>query len=145
MSVARLWWDQGDEVLFFRQITTPEKGTTMSRELPIRPLRSRDNRQVRVDGRPTTLTVELPIWERFKLIAFHHGISMSKLLSEIERTMRLEPRWPGHSRVRSLSSAVRIFVTENSQLVILPRKDSTKNVAPRARAQSPRSARYGRR
>jgi predicted DNA-binding ribbon-helix-helix protein len=109
----------------------------MGREIPERLLQSRDKRQVRVDGRMTTLTVEQPIWDRFKLIALEKGVSMSKLLGEIERTMRLEPPWQGRSRVRSLSSAVRIFVTENSELATLPRS----TVARNARARPPRHPR----
>jgi predicted DNA-binding ribbon-helix-helix protein len=77
-----------------------------------RQLQSRDHRPVRVNGRRTSITVELPIWDRFRLIAAENGMTISALLDAIDRKMRLQPRWPGHSRVRSLSSAVRIFVFE---------------------------------
>jgi hypothetical protein len=36
-------------------------------------------------------------------------------LAHIDRTMRLEPPWPGHYRVRSLSSAVRGFVFKHME------------------------------
>jgi predicted DNA-binding ribbon-helix-helix protein len=76
-------------------------------------LQNRDRRSVRSDGRPTGIVVEDAIWDRLKLIAFERGVSMSKLIGEIERTLRFDPPVPGRRRVRSLSSAVRIFVFEH--------------------------------
>jgi predicted DNA-binding ribbon-helix-helix protein len=55
----------------------------------------------------------LPIWDRFRQIALEKGVTISALLDAIDRNMRLEPPWPGHARVRRLSSAVRIFVFEH--------------------------------
>jgi predicted DNA-binding ribbon-helix-helix protein len=78
-------------------------------------LQNRDRRSVRSDGRPTGIVVEDAIWDRLKLIAFERGVSMSKLIGEIERTLRFDPPVPGKRRVRSLSSAVRIFVFEHME------------------------------
>jgi predicted DNA-binding ribbon-helix-helix protein len=78
-----------------------------------RRLLSRDHRPVRVDGRRTSITVELPIWDEFRIIACERGVTISALLAEVDRTLRLEPTRRGHTSVRSLSSAVRIFVFEN--------------------------------
>jgi predicted DNA-binding ribbon-helix-helix protein len=64
-------------------------------------------------GRQTCINVEAPIWERFRIIAAERGLTFSRLLAEIDRTYRLEPMIPGKRRVRSLSSAVRIFVFEH--------------------------------
>jgi predicted DNA-binding ribbon-helix-helix protein len=75
-------------------------------------LQNRDRRSVRSDGRPTGIVVEDAIWDRLKLIAIERGVTISKLIGEIERTYRLEPPIPGKRKVRSLSSAVRIFVLE---------------------------------
>ena len=76
-------------------------------------LQNRDRRSVRSDGRPTGIIVEDAIWDQLKLIAIERGVTISKLIGEIERTYRLEPPIPGKRRVRSLSSAVRIFVLEH--------------------------------
>jgi predicted DNA-binding ribbon-helix-helix protein len=81
----------------------------------IKRLQSRNRRSVRINGRPTSITVELPIWDRFREVAFGLGCTYDSLLAHIDRTMRLEPPWPGHYRVRSLSSAVRIFVHEHME------------------------------
>ena len=79
----------------------------------VKRLQSRDRRSVRVNGRLTSINVELPIWDRFREIALTLGCTYDSLLAHIDRTMRLEPPRPGHHRGRSLSSAVRMFVTLN--------------------------------
>jgi predicted DNA-binding ribbon-helix-helix protein len=78
-------------------------------------LQSRDYRSVRVSGRKTAIIVEEPIWHRFRVIAAERGLTFGALLAEIDRTYRLEPLIPGKRRVRSLSSAVRIFVFEQME------------------------------
>jgi predicted DNA-binding ribbon-helix-helix protein len=78
-------------------------------------LQNRDRRSVRSDGRPTGIIVEDAIWDRLKLIAIESGVTISKLIGEIDRSYRLEPPIPGKRRVRSLSSAVRIFVIEHME------------------------------
>jgi predicted DNA-binding ribbon-helix-helix protein len=55
----------------------------------------------------------LPIWDRFREIPLTLGCTYDSLLAHIDRTMRLEEPWP----VRSLSSAVRIFVFEYLEAV----------------------------
>jgi predicted DNA-binding ribbon-helix-helix protein len=76
---------------------------------------SRDHRPVLVNGRRTSITVELPIWDRLRLIAVERGVAISRLIGEIDRRYRLEPPIPGTRQVRSLSSAVRIFVLEHME------------------------------
>ena len=56
-----------------------------------------------------------PEIDRLKLIAFERGVTISKLIGEIDRGYRLDPPIPGKHRVRSLSSAVRIFVLEHME------------------------------
>ena len=55
----------------------------------------------------------MPIWDRFRQIALEKGVTISALLDAIDRNMRLERPLPGYARVRSLSSAARIFVFEH--------------------------------
>jgi hypothetical protein len=51
--------------------------------------------------------------DRLRIIAIERNISLSHLWGNIQNIMRLDPPWPGHRRVRSLS-AVRIFVMEST-------------------------------
>jgi predicted DNA-binding ribbon-helix-helix protein len=83
-----------------------------------RHLQSRDRRPVRINGHVTSICVEQPIWDRFKIIAACHGVTIGNLLAAIDCTMRLETRLHGKHLVRSLSSAVRMFVVEHSELKI---------------------------
>jgi predicted DNA-binding ribbon-helix-helix protein len=56
-----------------------------------------------------------------ELIAFEHRATISALLAEIDRTMRLMPfQGPGRHRVRTLSAAVRVFVLQE----VLARADN---------------------
>jgi predicted DNA-binding ribbon-helix-helix protein len=80
-----------------------------------KPLQSRNIRSVRIGSQCTTINLEDAFWERFRLISVVNDIPISRLLAEIDRTYRLEPRIPGKRRVRSLSSAVRIFVFEQME------------------------------
>jgi predicted DNA-binding ribbon-helix-helix protein len=89
-------------------------------------LQPRDHHSVYINGRMTAVTVEWPIWDRFKAIAAIEGVTIGNLLAAIDRTMRLEPPMGKRRVVRSLSSAIRIFVFEHSELkikrrAILPR------------------------
>ena len=69
--------------------------------------------RVRVGRGDTTISVEPEFWDQFKLIAFEHRTTISALLAEIDRTMRLLPHQsPGRHRVRTLSAAVRVFVLQ---------------------------------
>jgi predicted DNA-binding ribbon-helix-helix protein len=77
-------------------------------------LQSRDRRDIRINGRRTAITIEAPIWDRFRAMAIGRGVTLTRLLSDIDRTRRLESAIRGKRRVRSLSSAVRIFVLENT-------------------------------
>ena len=75
-----------------------------------------DWRSVRVDGRRTAINVEQVFWDRFRIIAAKRGMTMSRLLGEINRDRRLEMMPDGRRWVRGLSSAVRIFVFEQRGL-----------------------------
>jgi predicted DNA-binding ribbon-helix-helix protein len=77
-------------------------------------LQSPDLRNVLVDGVKTSITVDDITWHWLKCLAVARGLSISKLMGEINRTMRLLPAQKGKRRVRSLSSAVRVFVLENA-------------------------------
>jgi predicted DNA-binding ribbon-helix-helix protein len=77
-----------------------------------------DHHGVRVNGRVTAVTVEWPIWERFKLIAAMEGVTIGGLVDAIDRTMRVESPIAGRRQIRTLSSAIRIFVLEHSELKI---------------------------
>src|SRR5262249_1132029 len=77
-------------------------------------LQSPDIRNVLCDGVKTTISVDDITWYWLRCIAVARGLSLSKLVGEINRTMRLLPARKGKRRVRSLSSAVRVFVLENA-------------------------------
>jgi predicted DNA-binding ribbon-helix-helix protein len=77
-----------------------------------------DHHSVYINGRVTAVTVEWPIWERLKAIAAIEGVTIGNLLAAIDRTMRLEPPMGKRRVVRSLSSAIRLFVVEHSELKI---------------------------
>ena len=77
-----------------------------------------DHHGVRIGNKVTGVTVELPIWERFKLIAKLEGVTIGSLVDAIDRSMRVEPPIAGRRQVRTLSSAIRIFVFEHSELKI---------------------------
>ena len=81
-------------------------------------LAQRDIRSVRHAGKQTSVSLELPIWETFCIIANERGVSIGELLDYVNRTHRLEPTITGKQSVRNLSSAVRMFVM--SQCVLKP-------------------------
>jgi predicted DNA-binding ribbon-helix-helix protein len=62
-------------------------------------------------GRCTSISVEPDFWEQFRLIVIERRTTISNLLTEIERTMRLLPdQGKGCDRTLTLSAAVRVFV-----------------------------------
>ena len=62
-------------------------------------------------GRYTSISVEPDFWEEFRLIVIERRTTISNLLAEIERTMRLLPdQGKGYDRTLTLSAAVRVFV-----------------------------------
>ena len=66
-----------------------------------------------VRGHRTSITVEPEFWDQLRLITFEYQTSMTALITEIDRTMRLMPfQGPGRHRVRTLSAAVRVFVLQ---------------------------------
>jgi predicted DNA-binding ribbon-helix-helix protein len=81
-------------------------------------LQPRDHHSVYIDGSRTAVTVEWPIWDRFKAIAALEGVTIGNLCAAVDRTMRLEPPMGKRRTVRTLSSAIRIFVHEHSELKI---------------------------
>jgi predicted DNA-binding ribbon-helix-helix protein len=58
-----------------------------------------EKHSVRIDGHPTSLTLEKTFWDAFKNLAAQRNISINKLASEIDR-----------ARSGNLSSAVRLYV-----------------------------------
>ena len=54
---------------------------------------------VLLDGHPTSITLEDAFWDALKAIAKERGMSLNKLVTEID-----------HARVTNLSSALRVFV-----------------------------------
>ena len=71
------------------------------------------------EGSQTSISVEPDFWEQFRLIVIERRTTISNLLAEIERTMRLLPdQGKGYDRTLTLSAAVRVFVlrTVMSQL-----------------------------
>jgi predicted DNA-binding ribbon-helix-helix protein len=84
-------------------------------------------------GRYTSISVEPDFWKQFRLIVIERQTTISNLLAEIERTMRLLPdQGKGCDRTLTLSAAVRVFVLQT----LISRSSSG---ARRARVQSPRS------
>jgi predicted DNA-binding ribbon-helix-helix protein len=69
-----------------------------------------------------SISVDPLTWGYLRMIAMDRGSSISALMTEIDRTRRLETGRSGKSRVRSLSSAVRMFVLENLSERITPSK-----------------------
>jgi predicted DNA-binding ribbon-helix-helix protein len=66
-----------------------------------------------VRGQRTSITVEREFWDQLRLITIEYQTSMTALITEIDRTMRLMPfQGPGRHRVRTLSSAIRVFVLQ---------------------------------
>lgn len=54
---------------------------------------------VLLDGHPTSITLEDAFWDALKTIAKRRGMSLNKLITEID-----------HARATNLSSALRVFV-----------------------------------
>lgn len=77
-------------------------------------LQSPDLRNVLIDGKKTTITVDDTTWALLRHIAVERNLSLSKLVGEIDRTYRLSPVRKGRRSVRSLSSAVRVYVLETA-------------------------------
>ena len=86
-----------------------------------RRLAHRDIRGVRLLGKVTTISVELPIWHYFCIIAQQRGVTIGTLLDYVNRTHRLEPTITGKVSVRNLSSAVRMFVMSQCELKPQPK------------------------
>jgi predicted DNA-binding ribbon-helix-helix protein len=84
-------------------------------------LAHRDIRHVRHIGKATSVSVELPIWDYFCIIAQQRGVTIGTLLDYVNRTHRLEPTITGKMSVRNLSSAVRMFVMSQVELKPQPR------------------------
>jgi len=74
-------------------------------------LKSLNIHNVWLKGRYTSISVEPDFWEQFRLIVIERRTTISNLLAEIERTMRLLPdQGKGCDRTLTLSAAVRVFV-----------------------------------
>ena len=73
-----------------------------------------DIHSVRIGSRAHThIHVEPLIWLWLREIAANRGTSLSDVMDEIDRCYRLYLDSRGNQRIRSLSSAVRVFVTEH--------------------------------
>jgi predicted DNA-binding ribbon-helix-helix protein len=87
--------------------------------MSVKQLAHRDIRHVRWrPGSKTSISVELPIWDYFCIIAAERGVTIGELLDHVNRTCRLEPTITGKMSVRNLSSAVRVFVV--NQCILKP-------------------------
>jgi predicted DNA-binding ribbon-helix-helix protein len=64
-------------------------------------------RSVRIAGHRTSLSLEEAFWERLKAIAESRGLSLNKLVAEIDRERIARPA------PANLSSAVRVYVLES--------------------------------
>ena len=89
--------------------------------MSIQRLAHRDIRVVRMVRKLTSISVELPIWDFFCIIAAQRGVSIGTLLDYVNRTHRLEPTITGKQSVRNLSSAVRVFVMSQCALKPQPK------------------------
>jgi predicted DNA-binding ribbon-helix-helix protein len=73
-----------------------------------------DIHSVRIGSRAHThIHVEPLIWLWLREIAANRGTPLSQVMDEIDRCYRLNLDSRGNQRIRSLSSAVRVFVTEH--------------------------------
>ncbi len=61
---------------------------------------------VRIAGHRTSLSVEAAFWEQLKAIAAGRGVSLNKLIAEIDGLRTRE------ARPANLSSAIRVFVLD---------------------------------
>ena len=57
---------------------------------------------VRIAGHPTSVSIEKPFWDAFKVLAEQENKSINELVSEIDE-----------ARSINLSSAIRLYVLEN--------------------------------
>src|SRR5215469_3565515 len=72
-----------------------------------------DRHTVRIGSERSNIYVEPLIWLWLREIAIERGIPLSHLMDEIDKCYRLQIDQHGKRRVITLSSAVRIFVTEH--------------------------------
>jgi len=98
-------------------------------------------RHVRVGKDNTTITLEDEFWEQLRIIAVRRNVAISQLLAEIDRTMRLQPARPGYRRVRTLSAAVRVFVSTDAHFTTFKcRTTRSRAIASIAVVATPRDA-----
>jgi predicted DNA-binding ribbon-helix-helix protein len=86
---------------------------------------------VRVGTTQALINLEPLIWQWVRDIAANRGIPLSHLMEEIDRDYRLTTDRHGKRKLITLSSAVRVFVTEHIASRIA-------NRAPRAHKQPQR-------
>jgi predicted DNA-binding ribbon-helix-helix protein len=80
-------------------------------------------------GRYTSISVEPDFWEQFRLIVIERRTTISNLLAEIERTMRLLPDLgKGYDRTLTLSAAVRVFVLRTVMSQLSSRRGAPRHV-----------------
>ena len=66
-------------------------------------------RSMRINSHRTSIALEDEFWEALSCIAKHRGISVPKLLGEIDA------RRSGNGDAASLASAVRVYVLQNKR------------------------------
>jgi predicted DNA-binding ribbon-helix-helix protein len=67
-------------------------------------------RSISIAGHRTSISLEEPFWEELQLIASQRGISVQRLVGEID-----EGRASAHLEAANLSSALRVFVLREVQ------------------------------
>jgi predicted DNA-binding ribbon-helix-helix protein len=88
-------------------------------------------------GRYTSISVEPDFWEQFRLIVIERRTSISNLLAEIERTMRLLPdQGKGCDRTLTLSAAVRVFVLRTVMSQLSSQRGARRRTPVSANAQA---------
>jgi predicted DNA-binding ribbon-helix-helix protein len=82
---------------------------------------------VAIAGHRTSLSLEAAFWDALKEIAAARGVSVNRLIEEIDRARAAEPE-PGN-----LSSAVRVFVLET----VRSGRPQTDRVTPSSESSGP--------
>lgn len=62
---------------------------------------------VRINGHPTSITLEQPFWDELGLMAKKQGLSINQLIAKIDQ-MRIEQT----QQMGNLSSCLRVYVLE---------------------------------
>ena len=66
-------------------------------------------RSVAIAGHRTSVSLEQAFWDELRAIALRRGLSLARLIGEVDRA---NPRGAGIPRGANLSSALRVYVLE---------------------------------